>query len=207
MVRQRVEPLAVHLGLQTQIVDALAGPPQFLHVTGVTMALGDGPAGAVGIGIRQARQRGVKICLDVNHRGRLWSIHRARELLGGLVDSLDVVVASDDELALLAPGAGVEEQARWLLERGVTEVVVKLRAAGRWPTPVRRSFAVRPGRRRGRLRSRISLRRAGRPSGPGTAGKANAVGTFVVGTRGEWEGLPTRRELSMLDRGQGEVVR
>ena len=131
----------------------------------------------------------------------------ARELLGGLVDSLDVVVTSDDELALLAPGAGVEEQARWLLEGGVTEVVVKLRAAGRWPTPVRRSFAVRPGRRRGRLRSRISLRRAGRPSGPGTAGKANAVGTFVVGTRGEWEGLPTRRELSMLDRGQGEVVR
>lgn len=205
---------ATHLTVD-DVVGALAGPPQFLHVTGVTMALGDGPARAVGLGIRQARQRGVKICLDVNHRGRLWSTARARDLLGGLIGSLDVVVASDDELTLLAPGAGVEEQARWLLERGVTEVVVKLGAAG--ATAYTREEVLRcqarsvvvadtVGAGDGFVAGYLSGALDGLPVRQRLE-RANAVGAFVVGTRGDWEGLPTRRELSMLDQRQGEVVR
>ena len=109
---------------------AFVPQPRYLHVTGVTAALGGGPYRTVSSGICVARERGVTVCLDGKYRCRLWSAERASELLAGLVDSVDLVVASEDELPLLARGEGVQEMALWLLDQGVTEVVVKQGSAG-----------------------------------------------------------------------------
>lgn len=197
------------------LVAALDPQPRYLHVTGVTAALGDGPSRTVSSGVREARERGVTVCLDVNHRSRLWSAERAREVLAGLVDSVDLVVASEDELPLLAKGDDVEDQARWLLEEGVTEVIVKLGAAGA-------AAYTKDGVVRCAARAVVVADTVGAGDGF-VAGflsglldglpvlerleRANAVGAFVVGTHGDWEGLPTRAELAMLDLASGDVMR
>lgn len=194
---------------------ALAPTPKFLHVTGVTAALGESPLRTVTEGVRDARERGVTVCLDVNHRRRLWSLDAARQVMGELVGSVDLVVASPDELALIAPGASTEVQASWLLERGVTEVIVKLGAAG--AHAYTREGVVRGAARvvgvadtvgagDGFVAGFLSAMLDGLPMIE-RLHRANAVAAFVVGTRGDWEGLPTRTELAMLDLELGEVVR
>lgn len=187
-----------------------------LHVTGLTMAIGDGPAETVRAGVRAARKRGVMVCLDVNHREKLWTSASARRALVPLTDALDVVIASEDELALVAP-SGDEEAAQVdsLLECGVDQVVVKLGAQGaraytrggtvhvparpvRPVDPVGAGDAFVAGYLSGLLdgltvRERLAL--------------AVTTGAFVVATTGDWEGLPSRDELGLLDLPAGDVVR
>lgn len=197
------------------IIAALDPPPRFLHVTGVTVALGDGPARAVEAGIREARHRGTRVCLDVNHRSRLWTADRARSMLSRLVDAVDIVVASEDELTLLAPGQSVEEQAAWLLSQGVHEVVVKLGADGaaaythdgELHCPARVvAVADTVGAGDAFVAGLLSGFLDGL-TGEQRLERANVLGAFVVSTHGDWEGLPTRDELSMLDQRSGEVLR
>jgi hypothetical protein len=105
------------------VLPALDPLPKILHVTGITPALGPGPAKAV----RAAVECGARVCLDVNYRSRLWGREQAAQVLRPLVPYLTVVVASDDELDLLAPASATTEEDRVaaLLAAGVAEVVVK----------------------------------------------------------------------------------
>ncbi|MEV0213740.1 hypothetical protein [Micromonospora sp. ALFpr18c] len=51
--------------------------------------------------VRRARAAGSTVSLDVNHHNRLWSVSDAAAALRPLLPSIDLVVASDDELAVL----------------------------------------------------------------------------------------------------------
>ncbi|MDR0345655.1 MAG: ribokinase, partial [Nocardiopsaceae bacterium] len=42
---------------------------------------------------------------------------------------------------------------------------------------------------------------------PGRLGRAITAGAFAVSTRGDWEGLPTRRDLETLDVSGGTTLR
>src|SRR5690606_12259732 len=77
---------------------ALTPPPRAVHVTGVTVAIGRRPAEAVRKVVERARDLGALVCLDVNHRARLWSAADARAALRPLIGRVDVVVGSPDEL-------------------------------------------------------------------------------------------------------------
>lgn len=191
-------------------------PPRVLHVSGLTMAIGPGPAETVRAGVRAARDRGVTVCLDVNHRQRLWTSAAAREALVPLARSLDIVIASEDELALVAPDGGDRRaQVDTLLECGVDQVVVKLGAGGATVftgdgdvhLPARPVTAVDPvgagdafvaGYLSGLLDGLAVTERLAR---------AVATGAFAVATSGDWEGLPGRDELALLDVPAGAVVR
>ena len=118
-------------------------------------------------------------------------------------------------MPLLAPGEGVQAMALWLLDQGVTEVVVKQGAAG--ATAYTKDAVVRCAARTvavvdtvgagdGFVAGLLSGLLDGLPPLQRLE-RANAVGAFVVGTRGDWEGLPTRAELAMLDLATGDVVR
>ncbi|MDF2705156.1 MAG: sugar kinase [Nonomuraea muscovyensis] len=86
------------------VAAALADVPRILHVTGITPALGPDPAAAVTRAVRQARELGVRVCLDVNYRARLWDPATASRTLTRLLPYVDVLVASADELPLVTPG-------------------------------------------------------------------------------------------------------
>ncbi|MFI9046289.1 sugar kinase [Streptomyces sp. NPDC053427] len=132
-----------------------AAPPRVLHLTGITPALSPAARSAARHALRLARQNDSLVCLDVNFRARLWTPEDAAQVLREWIPSVDILIASDDELPLClpaglsagAPGTGtgtpgtgsgpqhdpaatLAAQAGLLLEQGVGEVVVKLGADG-----------------------------------------------------------------------------
>ncbi len=204
-----------------------AAPPRVLHLTGITPALGPDPLSAADRTLRLARQHGALVCLDVNFRSRLWTAERAAPVLREWVPSVDVLIASEDELALCLPprgpdaekptdpAAALAAQAAPLLARGVGEVVVKRGAAGataftgdgslhRPARPVRAVDAVGAGDAfvAGYLSALLD--------GAGLAERlerAVTTGAFAVASPGDWEGAPTRPELGLLGAPPGTVVR
>ncbi|GLX97195.1 sugar kinase [Herbidospora sp. NBRC 101105] len=195
------------------VLPALDPPPVILHVTGVTPALGPNPAEAV----RAAVASGVPVCLDVNYRARLWDRATAAATLRPLASSLAVVIASDDELDLVAPAAATTERDRVaaLLDAGVRDVVVKRGADG--ATGCTATETVHAPARPVRVADVVGAGDAfvaGYLSGmlddldlPGRLARAVTVGAFAVASAGDWEGLPARSELRLLDTLPGSVIR
>lgn len=114
-------------------------------------------------------------------------------MLSGLVGSVTILIASEDELSLVAsdPAADPDtEEARVtaLLDAGVGEVVVKRGSAG--ATAYTKD-------------DKVSA-----PARPvGVVDVVGAGDAFVVATRGDWDGLPTRAELTILDSAPGTTLR
>ncbi|WP_218009153.1 sugar kinase [Herbidospora cretacea] len=199
------------------VLPALDPPPAILHVTGVTPALGPGPAEAVRAAVLAAVGSGVPVCLDVNFRARLWDRETAAAALRPLASSLTVVVASDDELDLVAPAAATTERDRVaaLLDAGVRDVVVKRGADG--ATGHTATQTAHLPARRVAVADVVGAGDAfvaGYLSGmlddldlPGRLGRAVTVGAFAVASTGDWEGLPARSELGLLDGLPGSVLR
>ncbi|SCX44418.1 2-dehydro-3-deoxygluconokinase [Klenkia marina] len=181
-----------------------------LHLTGITPALGPGPAAAVDRAVELARAAGVAVVLDVNHRTALWSDEVAAPVLADLARRVDVLLAGPDEAALLLGGpvgADVEAgltAARALVRRGTGTVVVKLAGLG--------AVEVGGGRE---VHGPTTPVEVVDPVGAGDAFAAgwlaasvaggsaeerlalgNAAGGAVCRVPGDWEGLPTRAELA-----------
>lgn len=196
---------------------ALALGARLLHLSGVTPALSDDARAATTWAADTAARQGIPICLDVNYRTKLWSRALAREVLSSLTDHADIVIASDDELDLLAaPGDTEDAAVRGLLERGVQEVVVKRGADGASAHTVPGSHheAALPVTAVDTVGAGDAFT-AGYLSGlldgldvPGRLHRGIALGAFCVSTRGDWEGLPRRDELPLLeDHRPGSAVR
>jgi 2-dehydro-3-deoxygluconokinase len=192
--------------------------PRILHVTGITPALGETPSAAVREVVRAAHADGVTVCLDVNHRSRLWSADQARATLGPLVSFVDIIVASDDELTLVTPPELGDEatQVKWLLDNGIGQVVVKRGADGASAYVTGQSVVHQAAR------SVVAVDTvgagdafvAGYLSGvldslavPDRLLRAVTVAGFAVSAVGDWAGLPTRDELHLLDAAPGSAVR
>ncbi len=188
-----------------------------LHVTGITPALSDTAAAAVGRACDLARRAGVPISFDVNHRSRLWHGRSARTALLPLAVGADVVFGGRHELALLldaAPDAPPEKLLGGLAAEGVREVVVSLGAEGAVGLldgelarvaahPVKAVDVIGAGDAfvAGYLAARLEgLDQVARLRSGST------LGAFAVGTRGDWEGLPRRAELALVEH-HDQVVR
>ncbi|WP_245657740.1 sugar kinase [Herbidospora mongoliensis] len=199
------------------VLPALDPPPRLLHVTGITPALGPGPAEAVRSAVRTAATSGVRVCLDVNYRARLWDRAVAAETLRPLASSVSVVIASDDELELIAPATATTEHARVaaLLDAGVEHVIVKRgRDGASGHTPLESADVPARSVRVTDVVGAGDAFVAGYLSGllddldlTGRLGRAVTVGAFAVASPGDWEGLPARPELGLLDTLPGSVLR
>ncbi|HEY2695797.1 MAG TPA: sugar kinase [Pseudonocardiaceae bacterium] len=200
------------------VLGAYEQRPRILHVTGITPALSESAADAIRQGVVRAHTDGVTVCLDVNHRSRLWSTEQARATLGPLVSDVDIIVASDDELTLVTPPDlnGEAEQVDWLHGKGVGQVVVKRGADGASAYLAGESVVHQAAR------TVIAVDTvgagdafvAGYLSGvldglavPDRLLRAVTVAGFAVSTVGDWAGLPTRDELHLLDAAPGSAVR
>ncbi len=95
-----------------------------VHLTGVTLALSDS-ARQAGIELaRTAASRSIPVSLDVNYRAALWTESEARAGLAEVLPAVTTVVASEDELPLVADGSESEAISA-LLTHGAAEVVIK----------------------------------------------------------------------------------
>jgi len=63
-----------------------------VHLTGITFALGPGPAATAARAAREAKARGLSLSLDVNYRARLWSAAAARAALEPVLPAVDLLI-------------------------------------------------------------------------------------------------------------------
>lgn len=199
---------------RAHIEPALAGGARVLHLTGITPALSSGACEAFAHAAEEAAGRGMEVSLDVNFRSKLWSREEAREVLSRVARHATVITASDDELDLVCAGASrdhgtgaaVEAMAEGLLESGVREVVVKLGAGGAtaWTAdgqchvdavPVTAIDTVGAGD--AFVAGYLSALLDGEDV-PARLHRGALLGAFAVSTAGDWEGLPQRSELGLL---------
>jgi len=182
---------------------SLLADAAFLHLTGITAALSPECAEFVTWAAKTAREAGVAVSYDVNYRSRLWDPPAARAATEALLPYVDVLLIGDEEAAALW---GWNEQA--CLDRfpdaGPREVVVKLGARGcaavvdgerltspgfpvRQLDPVGAGDAFAAGYLAGTLWGNVAAERLR---------TANAMGAFCVQNLGDYEGLPSHRELA-----------
>jgi 2-dehydro-3-deoxygluconokinase len=186
-----------------------------LHVTGITPALGPGPAAAVREAVRRATSAGVPVSVDLNYRSRLWDAPTAAPVFRELAGSADILFAGDDE-ARIALGvddppdhpdrATPAELATALAALGPAEVVVKRGRHGATalidgvltdvpPVAVTAVDTVGAGD------AFVAGYLAGRLTGSDPAERlstAAITGAFAVTVPGDWEAFPRRHELHLL---------
>jgi 2-dehydro-3-deoxygluconokinase len=76
---------------------ALAGAA-WLHVTGITPALGDRGAACTAAAVAAARRVGARVSLDLNFRRKLWTEAQAQAVMRTIVRDVDVVIAHEEDL-------------------------------------------------------------------------------------------------------------
>ncbi|WP_407077279.1 sugar kinase [Streptomyces coeruleorubidus] len=199
------------------VLPALAPGTRVLHLTGITPALGPSAADAALTAAATAHESGITVCLDVNYRSRLWSADQARTALRPMLAHVDLLIASEDELPLVLerPAADEPEAVDSIVSAGVREVVVKRGAHG--ATSFTADGASDCAARQVDAVDLVGAGDAfvaGYLSGlldgadiPARLRRAVTTAAFAVATRGDWEGLPTRDELSLFDQPDGTTIR
>jgi 2-dehydro-3-deoxygluconokinase len=200
--------------------DGAFASARWLHLTGITPAL-SATARAAAIRARDlARAAGLTVSLDVNLRRRLWPDEQAAPVLRELATGVDVVLGSDDELALLTgldPDAAPEELVAAVTRLGPSTAVVKLGADGALALEAGATPILEPA---------ITVRTVIDPVGAGDAFCAgfvagrldgtdlatalrmgNGCGALAVAVSGDQAGLPDRTELARLLGGGPDTLR
>ncbi|MFE9425759.1 sugar kinase [Kitasatospora sp. NPDC006697] len=199
------------------VLPALTPAVRVLHLTGITPALSPTAADAVLTAARRARELGTTVSLDLNYRARLWDPEQARAVLLPLARSADVLFASADELQLVSenPALPEGEAVAALLAQGRREVVITRggdgasvsTAAGTLAAAARRVPVVDVvGAGDAFVAGYLSALLDGLDPAARLE-RAVTTGAFAVTTRGDWEGLPTREDLTLLDQPAGTTLR
>jgi len=177
-----------------------------LHLTGITAAISASARETCFAAVEVAERAGVPVSLDVNMRRRLWSEQQATAVLEPLARRASIVFATEDEARMLVGGRDAADAAGRLADLGIEQVVVKRGARGAMALvdgvvvdsepqrvvevdPVGAGDAFCAGYLHELLAGSSIERRLE------TAG---ACGAFAVTVEGDWEGLPTQRDLDAL---------
>ena len=200
----------------TDATACLTDIPRILHLTGITPALSGSAAEAVFAAVELARHAGALVSVDVNYRSSLWTPQEARPVLSRLVRRADIVVASQDELGLVAGDQHNESAAATALAAsGVGQLVITRGARGAtvWQEGVAHhapaiAVTVLDTIGAGDAFTAGYLSGILDRLGPAEAlRRGTLTGAFSVANLGDWEGLPTREELSLLDTEAGTTLR
>ncbi len=103
---------------------------RWLHVTGITPALGATPAAAVARAVAIADEADVPVSIDINFRANLWTWDEARAALEPSIASSRVVFASRHEALALSGTRDLASAVATLIDRGVEDVVITDGSAG-----------------------------------------------------------------------------
>lgn len=174
-----------------------------LHLSGITPALSDTAHAAVVRALELAKRAGITVSFDVNYRSALWERPRATRVLWDVARQADIVFADESELALVGELGSVAELVTKRGAEGASSRVGEVRYE-QPAVPVRVVDVVGAGD------ALVAGYLAGLIAGFGPAERLRLgclVAGFAVSTAGDWEGLPTRDELGLLDLPPGTTVR
>ncbi|MCH1882007.1 sugar kinase [Agrococcus sp. ARC_14] len=181
-----------------------------LHVSGINLAISHSSARTTLAAVELARDAGVPVSFDVNHRSRLWAGEQGRDSASAayraLVALADIVFAGDDEAALVTDEDGHDAQAAALAALGPSQVVIKLGADG--------AFALHAGHRFDQTALRVTVVDTVGAGDAFVAGYLSefvagssieerlrigaAAGAFACGMPGDWEGAATRADIEAM---------
>jgi len=71
----------------------------WFHFTGITPALGDNVAAICLEACKAAKAKGITVSCDLNYRKNLWSREKAGQVMGGLMEYVDVCIANEEDAA------------------------------------------------------------------------------------------------------------
>ncbi len=190
-----LSPGAFHTG----VLDDAA----FLHLTGITPALSPEAAEFTRWIAGLARRAGVRVSFDVNYRSKLWAPDQARAFADSMVPLVDVLLAGTDEVETLWGWTDDDESLARFTGAGPAEVILKRGADGcvarldgerfeapGFAVPVRDPIGAGDAFAAGYLAASVWSEQP-----ESRLRTANAMGAFCVQAAGDYEGLPSRREL------------
>lgn len=181
---------------------------RLLHLTGITPALSSSAADAAKYALDCANESGTTVSFDLNYRSSLWSPEEAAPVFRHFVQNADVVFAGEDEAAvLLGQTASPQEAAERIASLGPAQVIIKRGAAGctalvdgvayeQPAIPVEAVDTVGAGDAFVAGYLSEMLRGSDIPLRLLTAVQTGALACLVPG---DWEGLPKRSELTLLE--------
>jgi 2-dehydro-3-deoxygluconokinase len=202
----RRESAGSHL-CEADIPQELIAHAQVLHASGITLALGSGPAAAVARAVSIAREAGVTVSFDLNFRRALWSEAEAQPALAAWVEQAEVVFAGADEAAIITGTRDPLDAALALEQLGPRQVLIKLGADG--------CLARIDGSTHELAAPRVAVLDTVGAGDAFAAGyladliagagpeqrlaTAVAAGAWAVAVSGDWEGMPDRRALGLFE--------
>jgi 2-dehydro-3-deoxygluconokinase len=178
-----------------------------LHVTGITLALGPGPSDAVRHAVDVAHDAGVTVSFDLNYRSALWSAAEAAPALEAAVRRADIVFAGELEAEIVTQTTDALQAALALEALGPSQVIIKRGAQGclariGGATFEQRAPAVPVVDTVGAGDACVAGYLAESMSGAEPVARlrtAVAAGAFAVTVSGDWEGMPDRHALALLE--------
>jgi len=198
----------------SDVEPALTADVRILHLTGVTPALSELAHDAVLKAAKKSRELGVTVSFDVNYRSLLWSKGQAAKTLGPLAALADILISSEDELALLGNGTEAAIVKR-VLSGNTSTVVIKRGAKG--VTLITASQTIDVPAHRVRVVDTVGAGDAfctGFLSGvlddiglEAASRRGVLTSAFNVSSLGDWEGLPNRNELKLITLEAGGALR
>ncbi|MBE7091078.1 MAG: sugar kinase [Clostridiales bacterium] len=69
----------------------------WFHFTGITPALGDNVASLTLQAAKAAKALGLTVSCDLNYRNKLWTREKAREVMSGLMEYVDVCISNEED--------------------------------------------------------------------------------------------------------------
>lgn len=93
--------------------DGILGGANWLHLSGITPALGDGPARAAREAVETARAAGVKVSIDLNYRPALWTGRDPQPVTRALVRGCDLLIGNPGAVRAMlgvGPDAGAKAE-------------------------------------------------------------------------------------------------
>lgn len=186
----------------------LIGSARLLHITGITPALSASASEAIDHAVTCARKAGTLVSFDLNYRTALWSKEAAGSEFRRIASKADVVFAGDDEAAIaVGPAESALALAKKIADLGPAQVIIKLGPDG--------CAALIDGT--GYEQAAVNILPVD-TVGAGDAFVAGYIaellnglpvqerlrtavrtGAFACLVPGDWEGMPRREELDILD--------
>ncbi|MBB6627728.1 sugar kinase [Nocardioides sp. KIGAM211] len=198
----------------------LVAAASVLHVTGITPGLSASALAATERALDLAAEHGVPISFDVNHRAAVWAGRDPGPTYRSIAERSAVVFAGDDEarillgttatdpaelvagLAGLAGGAASAGDA--VLKLGADGCRARIDGVDHEVAAVPVAVVDSVGAGDAFVAGYLAELMAGRPAATRLA-TAVRCGAFACLTTGDWEGLPRRAELALLDGGEPVV--
>lgn len=190
------------------IPDDLVGGARLLHLTGITPALSATALEATVHAMGIARANDVPVSFDLNYRKGLWGADEATAVYRELLPLTDVAFAGEDEAEMVVGAHGSPQGlAERVAQLGPSQAIIKLGARGAVA-----SIDGASHERRGLPITPIDTVGAGDAFAAGYLAEllvdapparrletACRLGAFACLALGDWEGLPRRDELGLLE--------